>query len=273
MKYAKLASGHRMPMVGLGTWTLRDEECTTVVRTALEMGYRHIDTAEGYENQVAVGRAVQESGLPREELFITSKVAPEHLRYDDVLRACEGTLHDLGTDYVDLYLIHWPNQGVPMKETFRALNQLQERGLVRDIGVSNFTVRLVDEAVATTANPISINQVEYHPFLNQEALRAHCGELDVRLTAYSPFARGRIFGDPVLTGIAQRTGHTAGQIVVQWLLSKGIVAIPRSRALEHVRANFDVFGWELSVDDLAAIDAVQPQERLVFGSWIDFDAD
>jgi diketogulonate reductase-like aldo/keto reductase len=271
MKYLKLASGYDMPMVGLGTWTLAGQECTDVVQAALAMGYRHIDTAEGYHNQVDIGKALRAAGIPREELFITSKVAPEHLRYEAGLHACEGTLRDLGTPYVDLYLVHWPNREVPLAETFRALNYLQAEGLVRDIGVSNFTIPLVDQALAASENPIAMNQVEYHPYLNQEALREHCQACGVQLTAYSPFGRGKLFSEPVIMSIAERTGRTPGQVIVQWLMHKGIVAIPRSHAVEHVRANFDVFGWELPAEDFAAIDGIETWQRLVHGPWIDFE--
>jgi diketogulonate reductase-like aldo/keto reductase len=195
-------------MIGLGTWEVTGDTAVAAVRTALKLGYRHIDTAEGYRNHRDIARGLAAAGIARDDLFITSKVFRTHLHYDDLLKAAEEALRDLDIPYLDLYLVHWPNPEVPMAETFRALSRLQAEGLVRDIGVSNFSAAQIDEALAASANPISINQVEYHPYLNQEALRAHCEARGVRLTAYRPLGRGNLLADPTNVRIAARIGRT-----------------------------------------------------------------
>jgi diketogulonate reductase-like aldo/keto reductase len=271
MKYVTLSSGREMPMIGLGTWEVTGDTAVAAVRTALKLGYRHIDTAEGYRNHRDIARGLAAAGIARDDLFITSKVFRTHLHYDDLLKAAEEALRDLDIPYLDLYLVHWPNPEVPMAETFRALSRLQAEGLVRDIGVSNFSAAQIDEALAASANPISINQVEYHPYLNQEALRAHCEARGVRLTAYSPLGRGNLLEDPTIVRIAERIGRTPAQVALRWLVDKGIVAIPRARSAGHLQANLDLFGWELPAEDRAAIDAIGRHERYVSPPWARWD--
>jgi len=190
MKYVELDSGNKMPMVGFGTFTLTGDVCRESVEKAIELGYTHIDTAEIYENEKEVGQGIktglEKTSLTREDLFVTSKVWKDNLHYDEVIEACEGTLDDLGLDYLDLYLIHWPNSDIPMEGTFKALAKLKKDGKIKDIGVSNFTTTHLKKAQKVSSEPISINQVEYHPYLNQNKLLNYCKENGIAVTAFSP---------------------------------------------------------------------------------------
>jgi 2,5-diketo-D-gluconate reductase B len=256
MKYVTLHSGVQMPLIGLGTWALRGEEGSAAVKRALEVGYRHIDTAEGYGNEAEVGEGIRRAGLPREELFITTKVGMNHLRQDDVLRACEGSLQRLGLDYVDLYLVHWPNREIPMAETFSALARLHADGRVRHVGVSNFYEFHLREAVLVSPVPIAANQVEYHPYLNQRELLGWCRERGIVVESYSPIAQGRILEDPFLMDLAAKHGRSVAQVCLRWLTQIGVPAIPKASSEEHLRANLDLFDWVLDADDLARIEAI-----------------
>jgi diketogulonate reductase-like aldo/keto reductase len=234
-----------MPMVGIGTWTLKGNRCRESVRNALEVGYRHIDTAEAYENQKQIALAIKDSDVDRDETFITSKLWKSNLRYDDALTACDNTLQELQTDYLDLYLIHWPNEDIPMKETFGALTKLKDDGKVKDIGVSNFTISHIQKAKSVSETPISANQVKYHPYNNQNDLLDYCKDNNIVITAYSPFGRGDLFTDERLKKIADNHEKSLAQIILRWLIQKGIVVIPRSSSEEHLKANLDVFDWNL----------------------------
>jgi diketogulonate reductase-like aldo/keto reductase len=253
-------------MVGAGTWTLRGDVAVEAVQMALRLGYTHIDTAEGYGNQPEIARAIGASGVNRADLFITSKVSPEHLRHDDVLRACDGTLRDLQTDYLDLYLVHWPNADIPMEETFRAMARLLSEGKIRNMGVSNFVVERLQRALDISQEPIAVNQVEYHPYLNQTDLLEFCRQNGVVLTAYSPFGRGALFQDETLSAIAVAHAATVPQVIVRWLVQKGIVAIPRSKSERHLQANLDVFTFELSDEEMARIESIETYQRVVQGT-------
>ena len=234
-----------MPMVGIGTWTLKGDRCRESVRKALEVGYRHIDTAEAYENQKQIALAIEDSDVDRKELFITSKVWKTNLRYDDVLTACDNTLQELQTDYLDLYLIHWPNEDIPMKETFEALTKLKDDGKIKDIGVSNFTISHIKEAKSVSKSPISVDQVVYNPYNNQDDLLNYCRDNNIVITAYSPFGHGDLFTDERIKKIAEGYEKSLSQIILRWLTEKDIVVIPRSSSEEHLRANLDVFDWRL----------------------------
>lgn len=245
MQFAKLNSGANMPMVGIGTWTLKGNRCRESVRNALEVGYRHIDTAEAYENQKQIALAIKDSDVDRDEIFITSKVWKSNLRYDDTLTACDSTLQELQTDYLDLYLIHWPNEDIPMKETFEALTKLKNDGKVKDIGVSNFTISHIQKAKSVSETSISANQVKYHPYNNQNDLLDYCKANNIVITAYSPFGRGDLFTDGRLKKVADNHEKSLAQIILRWLIQKGIVVIPRSSSEEHLKANLDIFDWNL----------------------------
>ncbi len=248
-----LNNGVEVPALGLGTYKLVGEAAYAPVRAALGCGYRHIDSASFYENEEAVGRAVRESGVPREEVFITSKVWNTEQGYDRTLQACERSLARLGTDHLDLYLVHWPVPGKRL-ETYRALERLYEEGRVRAIGVSNFTVRHLEELYGACQVMPAVNQVEMSPFLYQKELLEHCRGRNVLVTAFSPLARGRVLGDPVLAEVAARHRRSPAQVMIRWCLQKGMAVIPRSADPAHIKENADVFDFSLDEEDMARLD-------------------
>jgi diketogulonate reductase-like aldo/keto reductase len=260
-----------MPMLGFGTYPMKGEESRRAVEIALECGYRHLDTALAYDNHIPVGEGMKASGVPREAIFLTTKVMRDRLHYPDVLRACEQSLKELQTDYLDQFLVHWPNNDIPMEETFRAMAELIERGLIRTCGVSNFTASRLKKAIALGLAPISVNQVEYHPFLNQKDLHRFCVEMGVVVTAYSPLAQGKIAGDELLESIGRKYGKSAAQITLRWLLQRGIVSIPKSASRERIEGNLEIFDFELSPDDFTAIDDRDIWKRLINWDVADFD--
>jgi 2,5-diketo-D-gluconate reductase B len=258
------ANGAAVPALGFGTWQLSGDTARRMVEAALAMGYRHVDTAQMYGNEAEVGAALRGSGLPRGELFVTTKVWPDRFRAGDLQRSVEESLGRLGLDQVDLLLLHWPSPTVPLAETMGALNDAAARGWARHVGVSNFTTALLDEAIRLSERPLATNQVEYHPFLRQEAVLEACRRHGMALTAYCPLARGRVFSDPALARIAQRHGRTPGQVALRWLVQQeGVVAIPRSSSPEHARANFTHFDFALDGQEMAEIAALaDPQGRI-----------
>ncbi|HRU11380.1 MAG TPA: aldo/keto reductase [Methanomassiliicoccales archaeon] len=249
----RLNNGVEVPALGLGTYKLVGEAAYAPVRAALGCGYRHIDTASFYENEEAVGRAVRESGVPREEVFITSKVWNTEQGYDRTLQACERSLARLGTDHLDLYLVHWPVPGKRL-ETYRALERLYEEGRVRAIGVSNFTVRHLEELYGACQVMPAVNQVEMSPFLYQKELLEHCRGRNLLVTAFSPLARGQALGDPVLAEVAARHRRSPAQVMIRWCLQKGMAVIPRSADPAHIKENADVFDFSLDEEDMARLD-------------------
>ena len=263
--YSVEAHGARIPVLGFGTWELRDGLAVRLVEAALAIGYRHIDTAQMYENEREVGTAIRTSGIDRREIFLTTKVWPDRFRDGDLQRSVEESLERLGLDAVDLLLLHWPNPAVPLAETIAALNDARARGLTRHIGVSNFPTGLMREALRLSEAPLVTNQVEYHPFLSQNRVLRACREAGMALTAYCPLARGRVFGDPVIERIAARHRKSPAQVALRWLVQQeGVVAIPRSSKPEHARANFEI--WDFSLDDreMAEISALGgPEGRIV----------
>lgn len=254
MQVFKLTSGYDMPALGLGTWQLRGEICTSAVRTALDLGYAHLDTAEAYRNHEAIRAALK--GYDRDRIFITSKIPPSELRHDDVLAMGNRALKELGVEYLDLLLIHWPNEEIPIAETLGAMALLVKQGKVRSIGVSNFMVPHLEEALAVTEVPITVDQVKFHPYHNQRALLEYCKAHDIVVTSYSSFGNGSLIGDQALKRIADKVGKSMPQVVLRWLLMKGVVVIPKSANPAHIKANMDIFDWELDAEDFAAIDAL-----------------
>jgi diketogulonate reductase-like aldo/keto reductase len=221
----------------------------------LDLGYRHIDTAQIYGNEAEIGRAIRDSGLPRSEVFLTTKIAPSNLRKADVRRSHDESLKRLGLDQVDLLLIHWPNSSIPLGETLEALTALRDAGKTRAIGVSNFTVALLRETIERHGADIICNQVEYHPFLPQRRLLEAMRRYGLMLTAYAPVARGRVFRDPTLTAIAKKYGKSPGQVALRWLLNQDkVAAIPKAGRREHAAANIDIFDFRLAPEDRATID-------------------
>jgi len=268
MKYETLHNV-QIPKIGFGTWNIgggmspdhsKDERSLRALRAALETGYTHFDTAEMYANGHAeelMGQVVREAGVPREKLFITSKVDASHLHYDDVLRACQNSLNHLGMDYLDLYLIHWPSSRIPLKETFRALNQLVREGRVRHVGVSNFDVRLLKQAQAESEAPIFTDQVPYSladRSYVQNGVLAYCQENDILLTAYSPVKEGRLRASSTVQAIADAHEATPYQIALAWLTSQPrVITIPMSFNPEHIAENFAAADIELTAEELGQI--------------------
>lgn len=250
----ELKSGYSIPVLGLGTWDLRGSTCERVVSEAVDVGYQHLDTAEMYGNEADIGRIV--SKVDRRSLFITSKAGASHLHKDALLDACSKSLDRLQTDYLDLYLVHWPSETVPLEETMDGMQQLVQQGMVRSVGVSNFETTLLRQAIEVSEIPICNNQVEFHPYKNQSELLRFCRQRRVTLTAYSPLARGRIAKDEKLASIAENYGVTPAQVSLRWLLQKGTIVIPKASSREHLVADAELGGWELTDEQMDAIDQI-----------------
>lgn len=258
------AKGAQLPALGVGTWALSGRSCYDAVRTALAIGYRHIDTAELYDNEAEVGAAIHDSGVKRAEIFVTTKVPMGELRAPQIRRNVEQSLKRLGSDYVDLLLIHWPSRREPLAETLGAFAEARAKGQTRFIGVSNFTVALLREAIEVHRADIVCNQVEYHPYLSQRPVLAALARYGLFLTAYSPLGRGRVAADRDLVRIGQAYGKTPSQVALRWLLDQpNVAAIPKSSSRAHLAANFAIFDFALSAADHAVLDAKRGKTRLV----------
>ncbi|WP_454627439.1 aldo/keto reductase [Bradyrhizobium cenepequi] len=247
------ANGARIPAIGLGTWELRGRTCARIVEQALRLGYRHIDTAQVYDNEREVGEGLRASGVRRDDVCITTKVWTSHFRPNDLERSAKESLARLRLTEIDLLLLHWPNPQVPLAETMGALAHAKQLGLARHIGVSNFTVALVEEAVAACTEPLVCDQVEYHPYLDQAKVKAACARHGMAVVAYSPIAKGRIRNDRALARIGDRYRKTAAQVCLRWLVQQNVAAIPRTSKLERLSENINVFDFELSEDDMRLI--------------------
>ena len=250
------AHGAEMPAIGFGTSSLGD--CGEIVATALKLGYRHIDTAWKYGTERGVGEGMRTSGVPRGEIFLTTKVSHEYLRADDFTRSVEESLKNLRVDYVDLLMIHWPNPEIPLSEPVRALAKAKRQGLTRHIGVANFNIALLDEAIRLCPEPLVNLQAEYHAHLDQTKLTQACRQRGLIFTAYCPLGRGRLLHDPVLADIAARKGRTLAQIALRWLIQQGnIVPIPRSSNAARMAENLDVFDFALTKEEVDRIAALK----------------
>ena len=256
------ASG--MPMLGLGTWQ-NDEpgQCAESVQTALEMGYRHVDTAQAYGNEAAVGEGIAAADVDREDVFLATKVWISRLAHDDVLSSTEESLDKLGVDSLDLLYIHWPAREYDPEGTLAAFEQLHDEGKIEHFGVSNFEPEHIEAARDHTDIPIFANQVELHPLLPQEELREYAAETGLELVAYSPLARGRVFDNDTITTIAEKHDASAAQVSLAWLREKGVTAIPKATGEAHIRDNWASLSLDLSADDIAAIDAIDETDRQV----------
>ena len=260
------AQGAEIPKIGLGTWQMAGAECIEAVRDALELGYRHIDTARAYDNEREVGRGLAESGVPRERVWLTTKVWMSDLSRDRVRASVENSLLDLKSGYVDLVLVHWPSDDVPLAETLGELERLREGGRVRHIGVSNFPAGMLAEALELA--PILCDQVEYHPKLEQERLLLLAEERDLVIGAYAPFAHGEILGEPALAEIGEAHGKSAGQVALRWLIEQErVVALPKAASHENRVANLEVFDFELTESERERIDALPKDHRHFDTSW------
>lgn len=263
------ANGADIPAIGLGTWTLSGKSCTELVAGALDAGYRHIDTAAMYGNETEVGEALRDSGLSRELLFVTTKVWHADLARDDLLASAQASLERLGLDHVDLLLIHWPpGDGAALGAAVRALNEARQRGLARNIGVSNFTSAQLAEAAEVSEQPLACNQCEYHPWLNQDVVLGECRRHGMAFVSYCPLSRaGAMFDEPPIRQAAERHNKTPAQIVLRWHVQQGVAALPRSTRLERVRENLSVFDFALSNDEMLAISALRSRQSRI----CDFD--
>jgi diketogulonate reductase-like aldo/keto reductase len=259
------ANGARIPSIGFGTWRLSGEDCRQAVLWALEVGYRHVDTAAMYGNETDVGAGLKASGLDRDAVFVTTKVWLSDLAPGDLERSAEASLRRLDVGAVDLLLVHWPNPAIPLAGTMKALASVKRLGLARHIGVSNFSAKLLDEAVSLCGEPLVTNQCEYHPYLNQDRVRAACARHGLAFTSYCPLGRGNLLDDPVIHAIAERHGRTPGQIVLRWHVQQpGTVAIPKSAHRGRIAENIAVFDFALSEDEMHRIATLaRPNGRMV----------
>ncbi|HEX6116936.1 MAG TPA: aldo/keto reductase [Solirubrobacterales bacterium] len=260
------AQGAEVPKLGFGTWQIHGDECVEAVRDALELGYRHVDTARAYDNERFVARGLADSGVAREEVWLTTKVWMDDLTRDRLHASVENSLLDLRTDYLDLLLIHWPSASVPLTETLTEMVRLRDLGRIRHLGVSNFPAGMLERALELA--PILCDQVEHHPMLGQDRILKVAEEHDLVVGAYAPFAHGEIHGDPVLAEIGEAHGKSAGQVALRWLMDEDrVVAIPKAASHENRVANLDIFDFELSAEERGRIDALPKDRRHFDTSW------
>ena len=251
-----------MPTLGLGVWKMENnDEVKTAVNAAIDAGYKAIDTAAAYKNEEGVGAAIKESSTPREELFITSKVWNDDQGYDSTLKAFEDTVSKLGIDTLDLYLIHWPVEG-KYKETWKAMEKLYKDGRIRAIGVSNFHPNHLEDLMKDAEIKPMVNQVEFHPLLNQKELREYCKQHSIQLEAWSPLAQGKLLDHEVVKEIAEQHGKSTAQVIIRWDLEHEVVTIPKSSNPERIKQNLDVFDFELTQDNIRALDELNQNERM-----------
>lgn len=255
-----LPSDDELPAIGAGTWDLGGDVVERSVRTALDLGYTHVDTAEGYKNESEIGSVLADHD--RSELFLTSKVLPSNLNYESVLESLEASLDRLGVDALDLYLIHWPNPAISLRETFQALERAHEEGLVRNVGVSNFSTYQLRVARRIADVPIAVNQIEFHPWYFREDLLSYCQENDIVVEAAAPLARTEYLDDPVVTDIAEKYDVTPAQVALKWELEKGAVVLPKSTSEGHLRQNLELFDWDLAPEDVERIDGIDVMENV-----------
>ncbi len=258
------ANGARIPLLGLGTWELRGRACTRVVEQALRLGYRHIDTAQIYENEREVGDGLRASGIRREDVFITTKIWPSHFAPSELERATIERLVRLRLQSVDLLLLHWPSQHIPLSETVPALCKVKQIGAARHIGISNFTVTMIDEAIALASEPLVCNQIEMHPFLDQSKVVAATRRHGMAVVAYSPIARGGVKNDAVLSRIGEAHGKTAAQVSLRYLVQQDVAVIPRTSKIERLSENAEIFDFALTPAEMTEIAALAtPEGRIV----------
>ncbi len=259
-----LIQGERVPALGFGTYRTHGADAVKSLADALALGYRHLDTAQSYDNEEQVGAGMAAAGVPRNEIFLVSKVRPSNYPRGRAAESVRQSLKRLDTDYLDLMLLHWPSDEVPLEEPLSELAELQRQGAVRHVGVSNFPPSWVERANAITQ--IFCNQVEYHPYLSQEVLLGQAEEMDLLITAYRPFANGMVLTDELLLDIGERHRKSAAQVALRWLVQQPrVAAIPKSASHERRAENFDIFGFELSGDEMDAIHALAREHRIIGG--------
>jgi 2,5-diketo-D-gluconate reductase B len=263
MKRSLAFPGGQIPLIGLGTYKLNGRDGQKAIEAALECGYRHIDTARMYENEREVGAALRTSGISREEAFVTTKIWPSDFR--KVISATEDSLRNLGTDYADLLLLHWPTDTDAIKKAAEDLNEVIHKGYAKFVGVSNFNIELID--MVKDIAPIRCDQVEYHPFLSQEKLLGYLRSNDLFMTAYRPLAQGKLEGNSLLAEIGEKYGKTDAQVALRWIVQQDVVAIPKSASPERIRANIDIFDFELLPAEMEAISGLRNGTRLTTPEW------
>ena len=259
-----LNNGQKIPQFGFGVFLVKPEETFAAVTTALDSGYRHIDTAQMYGNEAEVGEAIAKSGLDRSEVFVTSKLGNDAHEPDDARQAFDGTLKALGTEYVDLFLIHWPlptRYGGDFVQTWRVLEEAYREGRARSIGVSNFQPRHLRRLHGETQVIPAVNQIEVHPYLTQDDVRDFCAEHQIAVEAWSPLGRGAVLSEPVIESIAGRAGKTPAQVVLRWHIQRGDIVFPKSVTPERIRENIDIFDFELSATDVEDITLLNKNQR------------
>lgn len=267
MQYKNI-QGMEVPEIGLGTYKLHERECTKTVREALEIGYRHIDTAQMYKNEREIGEALSVSTIPRADIFLSTKIWHTNLESEDVLQTTEESLRNMDTPYVDLLMIHWPNEQYDLRATIESMLVLRDQGKAMNIGVSNFPLSLLQKANEEIRAPIFCNQVEFHPFIDQLDLLDYAIENEILLTAYSPLAQGKVEENEDLREIGEKYGKTPSQVSLRWLIEQeNVVAIPKSSSREHLELNFDIFDFELTDDEFERIDMLDKSTRLVNPSF------
>jgi diketogulonate reductase-like aldo/keto reductase len=258
------ANGARIPIVGFGSMRLKQEAGVKTIAAALRIGYRHIDTAQAYDNEREVGEAIRASGVAREDIFLTTKVAWQRFKADDLTRSVNESLERLQTPYVDLLLLHWPNPQIPLAETLGAIGKVKKAGLTRNIGISNFTLPLIDEAVKLSSEPIATHQIEVHPFIDRGKILEASARHGISITAYCPIARGRVPGNPVLERIGAAHRKSASQVSLRWLVQQGIIVIPGSGKPERQKENLAVLDFSLSPAEMTEIATLRrPDGRVV----------
>lgn len=267
MQYKNI-QGIDVPEIGLGTYKLHDRECTKAVRMALDIGYRHIDTAQMYKNEREIGEAMSISTVPREDIFLSTKIWHTNLSPDDVLQTTEDSLRNLETPYVDLLMIHWPNDQYDLRDTIEAMLVLRDQGKAMNIGVSNFPLSLLQKANEEIRAPIFCNQVEFHPFIDQLDILDYAIKNDIMLTAYSPLAQGKVTENEDLRQIGEKYDKSASQIALRWLIEQeNVVAIPKGSSRQHLEENINVFDFELTDEEFEQIDMLEKSMRLVNPSF------
>ena len=259
------AHGAQIPAVGYGTMLFpAPERAIELIVCSLECGYRHIDTARKYGSEEWVGEGIRASGLPRKDIWVTTKVTEENAKADDFTRSVDTSLKTLGLDYVDLLLIHWPQPKVPLEETLGALAKARREGLAKNIGVSNFTVPLLDEAVGKCPEPLLTNQIEYHAYIRQDKIIAACGRHGLLVTCHVPLARGAVLKDPVIRDVAKSHGKTAAQVALKWLVQQpDMVVVPRALEYSEIKENIDIFDFELSENEINQISRLRDRNHRI----------
>lgn len=270
MPNKKLNDGVEIPVLGLGTWQQEGKKCIEVVKNAIEIGYRHIDTAYAYYNQDMVAEGIK--GFPREKLFITTKLWKDHLYPNKVEFACDECLKQLKTDYIDLFLVHWPDNYRKMVEIVEEMHKLKEKKKIRSVGVSNYTIHHIQDLLDKNVK-VSVNQVEFHPYLYQKELLEFCNKHDIAVTAYSPIIHGKAIKDPVLIEIGKKYNKSPTQVSLRWLIQKGLIVIPKATSKEHLKSNFEIFDFKLDEDDIKKIDvnSKEKEERTIIPKFQEFD--